>query len=171
MKPESNPTPHYVDAFQELNEKRERFVTRNFISRASAFYPMDRIYYPACGKDTILTDALPDSTVYYIDNTIKHRKDGVFFYGDYRDAPFEENSFDALFLKDIHLKESGISKDEQIERLKAILKPIKPEGLVIAAKFGCNIWEIDVPFVRNSGLVKTTNIPFTPKELEVFFNI
>ena len=128
-------------------------------------YQLDRIYYPGCGNDTILTGVLPDSTLYYLDRNVKERSDGVFFHGDYLDAPFESDSFDALFLKDVHIKESGYTNHR--ERLEALLKPVKKDGLIVGARYGCKIWEIDIPYVRESGLVIPTNMQH-PKELEIF---
>lgn len=171
MKPELSRFDGGGSQSSEADEKRRRFVVQEFLRRANDIYPMERVYYPACGEDTILTGALPDTTIYYLDRTVKKRDDGVFFNCDYLDAPFEPNTFDGLFLKDVHIRESGFEKEHR-KRLEALLNPIKPGGLVIAARFGCKIWELDVPYVKSSGLVKPTNIQFTPKkELEVFQKI
>lgn len=156
----------------EMENKKRTLLVRGFLSSASKLYSIETIYYPGCRNDNILVSAVPEATVYYLDNGILNRtsSDGVFFHGDFTDPPFEPESFDALFLKDLHITESG---KEHKERLRQILKPIKQGGLVIATRFdGCGIWQQDVPFVMESGLVKQTNIAFTPKDyLSVFLKV
>jgi hypothetical protein len=132
-------------------------------------YDISSIYYPGCGSDAQLEPAFQQREIAYLDKkTKRYDASGWGMVGDYMRPPFSDETFDSIFIQDLHLHEK---KDDDIPpqwKLQRILQTGKDNGILIYNTHPvCKGWEKELPFVTSHKQLEPITIN-SPESFSVF---
>ncbi len=151
-------------------QKRKFTVTGIFLERVKNIYDINSIYYPGCSSENILESAFTPDQIYYLDKNIRRTDAPHAIIGDYLHPPFPFETFDALFLNDIHLHEFK-SNLRPKQALQQVLSSIKKDGLVIVGKRrACPEWPRELKFYTNQSELSPVSVPMQHPDFELFLN-
>lgn len=122
--------------FAHLNRLEER--TENFLSWIDATYSPKRVLYPFCGWHITPREIFGEHKVVHLslDDCHDHLIDlgtGERVKGDAFSLPFQDDTFDAVFLRSSKLK-----KDQIEQAFSELRKSVKDDGLFIVENIGKN---------------------------------
>lgn len=88
-----------------LEEAREKADANNFLSEVRSDLRINSIYYPVCSQDAVLEPVFTGKVTYLDSSILRHDAGKKGIIGDFTNPPIEiaDASFDAAFIKDIHL--------------------------------------------------------------------
>jgi len=94
-------------SFSSAETAAEHAEETNFLGRVKDDLRIRSIYYPGCSQDTTLEPAFQHRQITFLDKAVLRRDAPNAFKGDFTDPPeeIEDGSFDAVFVKDLHLHE------------------------------------------------------------------
>lgn len=142
----------------------ERVGRREFLTRIRARLPQPpKIWYPGCGDDEFLEEAFKVGEIYYTDegdDSFKKRGRPNFHLGDYREAPYGDDFFDALVYKDCHA---------DMPAFLTLLRSLKQGGLVIREDYTCDPEEFEPEEMRGMAELRELDLPYRMVERWGFF--
>lgn len=150
--------------------ERQAFARSGFfLGSVKKFYGLDSIYYPACSGESVLESAFFPREIFYLDIAIRRNEaTGTAVVGDMMKPPFAPGTFDSAYIQDLHLHEKGREYSPE-ERLDAVLKMVKPEGVVLYGKReACPIWVRELPFLQSQSTISEVHFPFGHERFTVF---
>lgn len=151
-------------------QKRKFTLAGIFLNRIKSMYNIQSIYYPGCSYENILESAFKPEEICYLDKNVR-RTDAIHaVIGDYLQPPFPFETFDALFLNDIHLHEyKGKLRPKQA--LQQVLHSVKKEGLVIVGKrYACPEWKKELQFYTNQSELSPVSVLMQHPDFALFLN-
>jgi hypothetical protein len=155
-----------------LNEAREKAEANSFLSDLKSDLRIGTIYYPCCSKDTTLEPVFT-GRITYLDRAVERHDAGrLGIVGDFTNPPpeIEDQSFDAAFIRDLHLhlSEPGQSLTPQ-ESLAQILKKVRTGGYVIyGIRRACPKWEGELAFFEGQETLKPVILDYSSENFRVF---
>ncbi len=158
--------------FAEASEKAE---ATNFLSNLKSDLRIGNIYYPGCSDDSILEPVFTGHITYLDDRIVRRDAGKLGFLSNFMSPPKEivDNSFDAAFIKDLHLhlKEDGQTASPS-EKLEAILRKVKTNGTIIyGIRRACPEWEGELGFLSAQTNLRNLQLPYSNPNFKVFFKI
>jgi len=144
-------TPH-----QPLPENIRHVTT--FLRKIRTHFPISLIYYPGCGGDQILEKAFKPWEIIYVDKDANRSRYGSRLKANYRHPPFRDETFDALFYRDIHA---------EVEEFNQLLRVLKTGGVFIFCR------DIPCSFDKEDRLKDVPNLsplslPFVHPEFGIY---
>lgn len=157
---------------KSLSEAVEKAEANSYLSNVRSDLRINRIYYPGCGSDATLEPVFTGK-IAYLDHAIKRVDAGKMgFVGDFITPPAEitDLSFDAAFIKDLHLHLLENPNDAPSQqRLQAILSKVKNNGFVLyGVRKACDKWEGEVGFLESSGTVSPVTLGYSNPNFRIY---
>ncbi len=149
-------------------ERQTHFLRTSFLENIKNLYGLSNIYYPGCGIDAGLEPAFDLPEITYMDRKIK-RTDarGRGLLGDFVRPPFENGTFDSVYIRDLHLHERT-DAEPQI-KLRNILNTVQNNGIVIyGIRKECSQWQNELPIIESSKELRQVYLPFQNPDFRVF---
>jgi SAM-dependent methyltransferase len=152
-------------------EAVERATATKFLSDLRSNLAIKNIYYPGCSADTTPEPAFT-GLLTYLDRNILRRDAGRFgLLGDFINPPqsVRDNSFDAVYISDLHLHLPDEGNHSSEERLAAILQKVKPGGVLIyGIRRICSKWQGELEFLQANEELTKFPLPYSSPNFAVF---
>ena len=150
-----------------LKETELNIVNKKvFLNGLRKIFPISHIYYPGCGEDDVLETAFTSKEIVYLDNDYIYchliHRGGSFVLANVASSPFRTDSFDAVFIQDVHPTKVD---------LQEILRTLRPQRLVIFSLDDCENelrQEEDVELMETTPNLTGVILPFINNFYRVF---